>query len=248
MRVRQVRRVRQVLGVLWLALMPSLAFAQDVDHGSHTVHDKAINFQVLLDQFEWQFVHGEQGPRWDSSSWIGGDINRIWFRTEGEALSGTVEEAEAQVLYGRSFARWWDVVAGVRFDARPKPSHTWLALGVQGLAPQFIDLQATLYVGESGHLAGRFELEHDLHITQRTILQPLIELSFAGFDDADRGIGKGLSTAEVGFRVRYEFKRELAPYAGVVWHRKVFGTGDFTRAEGGDVGGWHLVTGLRLWF
>lgn len=245
-----MRRVGRVgLVVLFVAcLLPPSAFAQDVDHGGHTVHDRAINFQVLFDQFEWQFVHGEQGQRWDSRSWVGGDVNRLLIRTEGDAVDGVVDAAEAQVLYGRSINRFWDVVAGVRFDARPTPSHTWFAIGVQGLAPQFVDVQATLYVGESGHLAARFELEHDLHVTQRTVLQPLVELSLSGFDDPDRGIGSGLSTAEVGFRLRYEFKRELAPYAGVVWHRKVFGTGDFARGEGGDAGGWHLVTGLRFWF
>jgi copper resistance protein B len=231
-----------------LTIFPASASAQVVDHGGHAVHDKAINFQVLFDQFEWQFVHGENGQRWDSRSWIGGDINRLWLRTEGDAVDGVIDAAEAQVLYGRSIGRWWDVVAGVRFDARPSPSHTWLALGVQGLAPQFIDVQATLYVGDNAHLAARIELEHDLHVTQRIVFQPLVELSIAGAEDPDRGIGSGISTAEVGFRVRYEFKRELAPYAGVVWHRKLFGTGDFTRQRGGDAGGWHVVTGLRFWF
>lgn len=239
---------RAVVLALGLTLLPALAFAQAVDHGGHAVHDKAINFQVVFDQLEWQFIHGEQGQRWDGQSWIGGDVNRIWLRSEGEAIHGTVEEAEAQILYGRSIGRWWDAVAGVRFDARPSPSHTWFAIGVQGLAPQFIDVQATVYVGSRGHLAARVEFEHDLHVTQRTILQPLVELSLSAEDDPDRGISRGLSTAEVGFRVRYELKRELAPYAGVVWHRKLFGTGDATRAAGGDVGGWHVVTGLRFWF
>ncbi|HYE88546.1 MAG TPA: copper resistance protein B [Vicinamibacterales bacterium] len=245
--VKLVRRLLPIIAAAVTALAPALAGAQDVDHGGHTVHDRAINFQVLFDQLEVQFVHGEPGTRWDSRSWIGGDIHRIWVRTEGEALDGVVDAAEAQVLYGRSITRWWDVVAGVRFDARPSPSHTWAAIGVQGLAPQFLDVQATMYVGDSGHVAARFEVEHDMHITQKLVLQPLVELSLSGSDDEDRGIGKGLSTAEVGFRFRYEFKRELAPYAGVVWHRKLFGTGDFARERRGDPGGWHLVGGVRFW-
>lgn len=232
--------------VVLLAAAP--VFAQEVDHGGHTVHDRAINFQVLFDQLEWQFVHGEPGSRWDSTSWIGGDVNRIWIRTEGDAVDGVLDNAEAQVLFGHSFSRWWDVVAGVRYDPRPAPDHTWFAIGLQGLAPNFIDVQATAFIGQAGHLAARFEFEHDLLLTQRLVLQPLIELSLSGRDDPDRGIGKGLSTGEVGFRVRYEFRRELAPYAGLVWHRKLFGTGDATRAAGGDAGGWHLVSGLRFWF
>ncbi|MFM8534814.1 MAG: copper resistance protein B [Acidimicrobiia bacterium] len=237
-----------LLAFVLVIAAPFSVAAQVVDHGGHAVHDRAINFQVLFDQLEWQVVHGEQGQRWDSRSWIGGDVNRIWFRTEGDSVDGEIEAAEAQLLYGRSINRFWDVVAGVRFDARPTPSHTWLAVGVQGLAPQFIDVLATLYIGQNAHLGARLEFEHDLHVTQRIVLQPLVELSLSGSEDADRGIGKGLSTAEVGFRLRYEIRRELAPYAGVVWHRKLFGTGDFTRDSGGDAGGWHVVTGLRFWF
>ncbi len=236
-----------VLLAFLLALIPVTTFAQDVDHGGHTVHDRAISYQVLFDQFEAQLVHGNAGVRWDNRSWIGGDRNRVIFRTEGEAVDGILDTAEAQVLLGRSIGRWWDVVAGVRFDARPEPAHTWAAIGIQGLAPQFVDLQATAYFGPSGHIAGRIEAEYEMLLTNRLILQPLVELSLSGKDDPDRGIGAGLSTGEVGFRVRYEFRRELAPYAGVVWHRKLFGTGDAARAEGKDAGGWHLVGGVRWW-
>jgi copper resistance protein B len=231
-----------------LALIPMAAGAQVVDHGGHTVHDRAINYQMLFDQLEWQFVHGEPGSRWDSRAWIGGDRSRLWIRTEGDAIDGVLDTAEAQVLFGRSVSRWWDLVAGVRFDARPAPSHTWAAVGIQGTAPYFVELQATAFVGQSGHVAARLELEHDLLLTQRVVLQSLVELSLSGANDPDRGIAAGLSTGEVGFRVRYEIRRELAPYAGVVWHKKLFGTGDAARQRGEDAGGWHLVTGLRFWF
>lgn len=233
------------LGVLLLFAVP--AFAQEPDHGGHTVHDKAINYQVLFDQLEGQFVHGDPGARWDAKSWIGGDVNRIWIRSEGDVLDGSLDTAEAQVWYGRSISRWWDVVGGVRYDPRPSPSHTWAVVGVQGLAPQFFEVQATAYIGQSGHLAARLEVEYEQFLTQRLILQPLVELSFSGKDDPDRGVAAGLSTGEVGFRLRYEVRREFAPYAGVVWHKKLFGTGDMARERGNDPGGWHLVSGVRWW-
>jgi copper resistance protein B len=247
---RQASRLAGRQGVLlavMLVLVPASTFAQDVDHGGHTVHDRSINFQVLVDQLEMQFIHGDVGSRWDSTSWIGGDVNRLWVRTEGDAVDGVLDAAEIQVLYGRSIHPWWDLVGGVRYDPRPSPAHTWAAFGIQGLAPYFIEIQATAFIGSSGHTAGRIEIEHDLLLTQRLVMQSLVELSLAGKDDPDRGVGAGLSTGEVGFRVRYEFKREFAPYAGVVWHRKLFGTGDATRAAGGDAGGWHIVAGLRFW-
>lgn len=247
---KECLRGLRCLGGLVLALLiasAAPAVAQDAEHGGHTVHDSKVNYQVLFDQLEGQFVHGDPGARWDSKVWIGGDVHRLWLRTEGDALDGVLDTAEAQVLYGRSISRWWDVVGGVRLDPRPSPSHTWLAVGVQGLAPFFVEVQATAFVGPSGHTAARLEFEHELLFTQRLVMQSLVELSLSGHDDPDRGVAAGLSTGEVGFRFRYEFKREFAPYAGVVWHQKLFGTGDYARQRYGDAGGWHLVAGVRFW-
>jgi copper resistance protein B len=218
------------------------------DVHEHAVHDSMWHYRVLFDQLEWQHIHGAQGLRWDNKSWLGGDLNRVWLKSEGEAVDGILDEAEVQILYGRTFSRWWDWVAGVRHDMRPSPQHTWLALGIQGLAPQWFEIDLTGYVGTSGHTAARLEVEYELLLTNRVVLQPLVELSLAGKDDPDRGIGAGLSTGEVGFRLRYEVRREVAPYVGIVWHRKLFGTADFAKAEGRDIGGWHVVAGLRTWF
>lgn len=221
------------------------AFPQDL-HG-HAVHDRAINYFVLFDQLEWQ-IDNASGANWDTKAWVGGDLNRIWIHSEGASEKSRVEEAEVHVTYGRSFARWWDVVAGVRHDVRPGPGQTWGTIGLQGLAPQFFDIQATLYVGESAATLARFEAEYELLLTNRLVLQPLVELNIYGKDIADRGIGAGLSSAEGGLRLRYEFRREVAPYIGLVWHRKFGGTADFSRAAGKDIGGWRVAMGLRTWF
>jgi copper resistance protein B len=249
----------------WIVfLLPALASAQEQNpvppvteeqrqtafpdvHG-HTTHDTSFHYKVLFDQLEWQYIHGKQGLRWDNSTWLGGDVNRFWIKTEGEAVDGVVDDADIRLLYGRAFSRWWEWVAGVKQDMRPSPSHTWFAIGLHGTAPQRIQIDGMVYVGPNSHTAARFEAEYELHLTQRLVLQPLVELSFAGKDDPDRGIGAGLSTGEVGFRLRYEMRRELAPYAGVVWHRKLFGTGDFADQAGQDAGGWHVVAGFRTWF
>lgn len=255
--------MRRLISSCLILLMPALAGAQDPapvppvtdadrqaafpDVHGHTVHDTAFNYKVLFDQLEWQYLHGEPGLRWDTTSWFGGDRHRLWVKSEGEAVDGVLDEANIRLFYGRSFSRWFDWLVGVRHDLRPSPTHTWVAIGLHGLAPQWFDVEATAYIGRSGHLAARLEAEYELLLTQRLVLQPLVELSLSA-EDPDREIGAGLSTGEVGFRVRYEVKRELAPYAGIVWHRKLFGTGDFARAAGRDVGGWHLVAGLRTWF
>lgn len=223
------------------------AFPQ-LDDAGHAVHDSAVHYYVLFDQLEWQAGDGITAGNWDNRGWIGRDVNRFWFRTEGEAEDGDLAEAQAHALYGRAIHRWWDVVAGVRQDFRPGPARTWAAVGVQGLAPYWFEVEATAYIGESGRTHFRFETEYELLLTNRLILQPLVELEIYGKSDPERGIGAGLSSGEAGLRVRYEFRREFAPYIGVTWNRKFFGTGDFARAAGEDTGGARFATGVRVWF
>jgi copper resistance protein B len=223
------------------------AFPQ-LDDAGHAVHDSAVHYYVLFDQLEWQAGDGITAGNWDNRGWIGRDVNRFWFRTEGEAEGGDLAEAQAHALYGRAIHRWWDVVAGVRQDFRPGPARTWAAVGVQGLAPYWFEVEATAYIGESGRTHFRFETEYELLLTNRLVLQPLVELEIYGKSDPERGIGAGLSSGEAGLRVRYEFRREFAPYIGVTWNRKFFGTGDFARAAGEDTGGARFATGVRVWF
>ena len=218
------------------------------DVQGHAVHDGAVNYYVLFDQLEWQAGDGANGINVDTRGWVGRDRDRLWFRAEGDGESGRVGEAQAHVLYGRQFARWWDVVAGIRQDLRPGSPQTWAAFGVQGLAPYWFDIEATGYVGASGRTHARFEVEYELLFTNRLILQPLFEAEVFGKSDPERGIGAGLSTTDLGFRIRYEFRREIAPYIGVTWRNKWGKTADFAEAAGEDTGGARFVTGLRLWF
>jgi copper resistance protein B len=214
----------------------------------HAVHDRAVHSFVLFDRLEWQAAGGGSGGQWDSSGWIGRDLDRLWFRTEGEGEDGRIGGADAHVLYGRAIARWWDVVIGIRQDVRPGPAQTWTAIGVQGLAPYWFEVEATAYVGASGRTQLRLESEYELLLTNRLILQPRAELDFYGKSDPGRGIGAGLSTAEAGLRLRYEIRRELAPYVGLEWSRTFFGTADFARDSGESSAGPRLAAGVRLWF
>lgn len=216
--------------------------------GGHAVHDRAFNYFVLLDQLEWQPAGGGTAVSWDTWGWVGGDVNRAWFRTEGEGEDGSLHEAQAHALFGRAITPWWDVVAGVRQDFRPGSARTWAAVGLQGLAPYFFEVEATAYLGGAGRTHARLEAEYELLLTNRLVLQPLVEIEVHGKPDRERGIGRGLSTVEGGLRLRYEIRREIAPYIGVVWSRKFFGTADLARAAGESIGGARLALGARLWF
>lgn len=218
------------------------------DVEGHAVHDGAVSYYVLFDQLEWQAVEGGNGASIDSRGWIGRDRDRLWFRAEGDGEGGRVGEAQTHVLYGRQFARYWDLVGGIRQDFRPGPAQTWAAFGVQGLAPYWFDIEATAYVGASGRTHARFEVEYELLFTNRLVLQPLFEAELVGQSDPERGVGAGLSTTDLGFRLRYEIRREFAPYLGITWSNKWGKTADFAEAAGEDTGGGRFVTGLRLWF
>ena len=214
----------------------------------HAVHDNAVNYFVLFDQLEWQAGNDVSGVNVDTTGWVGRDRERLWFRAEGDSDDGRVADAEAHVFYGRQFARWWDLVAGVRQDFNPGPARTWAAVGVQGLAPYWFEVEATFYVGTSGRTHARFDVEYELLLTNRLVLQPLVEVDVYGKSDPERGIGAGLSTIDSGLRVRYEVSRELAPYIGVTWSRKFGKTAELAESARKDPGGARFVTGLRLWF
>jgi copper resistance protein B len=201
----------------------------------HAVHDRALSYYVLFDQLEWQLAEGGNGASIDSRGWIGRDRDRLWFRAEGDGEGGRVGEAHTHVLYGRQFARYWDLVGGIRQDFRPGPAQTWAAFGVQGLAPYWFDIEATGYIGASGRTHARFEVEYELLFTNRLVLQPLFEAGLVGKSDPERGVGAGI-------------RREFAPYLGITWSNKWGKTADFAEAAGEDTGGARFVTGLRLWF
>lgn len=214
----------------------------------HAVHDQAIQSFTLIDQLEWQDADEGSAFNWNAKGWIGQDLSRLWWSTEGERENGSTEDAQAQLLYGRSIARWWDLVAGLRHDFKPGSSQTWAAVGFQGLSPYWFELEATLYLGEAGQTAARLEAEYDVLLTNRLILQPLIEVNAYGKDDAERETGSGLSSIEAGLRLRYEFTRKVAPYLGVSWARKFGNTLDYAREDGEGAHETRLVIGIRTWF
>ena len=218
-----------------------------IDHGAME-HAPDIHSLLLINRLEgWDGKHGT-GQAWEASGWVGSNINRLWLRSEGERSGGRTEAADVEVLYGRSVSPWWDVLVGVKQDFRPAEPRTWAAFGVQGLAPYKFETSATAYVGEGGQLMATAEVEYELLLTNRLILQPLVEATMAAKDEPERGIGSGLNKVEAGLRLRYEFSRRFAPYIGIS-HERLFGdTADYHRAAGEHLRDTRWVAGVRAWF
>jgi copper resistance protein B len=200
---------------------------------------------LLLDKLEYV----RRGTvRLDGEAWYGGDYNKLWFKADGERRTGRLGATRTEALWDRTVATYWSTQLGMRHDFGGGPGRNWAALGIQGLARYWFHVEVAAYVGPSGRTAARAELNYDLLLTQRLILQPSIEANIYGKDDRARLIGSGVSDVEAGLRLRYEIRRDFAPYIGVSWHRKLGNTADLNRAGGEDVQSTLFVAGLRVWF
>ncbi len=212
------------------------------------VKDDPLLTKMLIDQLEVRDADDSNPRVLSGQGWVGKDLQKLWFKTEVERGDGDTEEAELQALYSQAIAPFWDVQVGLRQDFQPTPNRSWAVIGLQGLAPYFFEIDTALFIGESGRTALRLEAEYELLFTQRLILTPEIEVNFYGQNDADLGIGSGLSDVEAGLRLRYEIRRELAPYIGVNWSKSFGNTADFARDAGEDADDLQWVVGVRAWF
>ena len=215
---------------------------------AHHEHGTSINSYWLLDRLEVSDADDGTALGWEALAWIGGDIQRVWLRSEGESVDGRIEHGDVEVLYGRSVRPWWDVLAGVRQDVGEGPSRTWAAFGVQGLAPYKFEVAATAYIGQGGRTALRAEVEYDTLLTNRLILQWRAEANAYGKADPLADIGSGLATVEFGARLRYEVTRQFAPYIGIEHDRAFGNTADLRRNAGHGAGDTRVVAGVRVWF
>jgi copper resistance protein B len=232
---------RYIIFCLSILLFPGALYAGGMD-------DDPLLTMLVVEQLEIRETDGDNPLVWDAEGWFGKDLHKLWIKTDGEYVDDRVEEMELQLLYSRAVAPYWDLQLGWRRDIRPTPERDWMAFGLKGLAPYFFDIDASLFVGESGRTAARLKAEYEVMLTQRLILAPEVELNLHGKDDSDTETGSGLSDIEAGLRLRYEVRREFAPYIGLNWTRLYGNTADFAREEGEDVDDLQMVLGVRFWF
>jgi copper resistance protein B len=204
---------------------------------------------ILVDRLERVDTSGPNSTAYDLMAWYGRDYNKLVIKSEGDVFSGKLEESRTDALWSHAITDYWDAQLGMRYDSSADlPGRSWLAAGVQGLAPYWFEIDATAYVGNDSRSALRLQAEYELLFTQKLILSPRIETNVYGKDDVARGIGSGVSDMTAGVRLRYEIRREFAPYIGIEYTSKYGKTADYARADGASVSDTHWVAGLRFWY
>lgn len=226
--------MKPVIGIAAIAtFLPAMA-------GADEMHEGVISF-VQADRLEYQ-AESESGL-WDLQGWTGFDRDKFWWKTEGGQ-----ENAELQLLYSRAISTFFDLQAGLRQDFEPDPQRSFAVIGLQGLAPQWFEIDTALFIADDGKVSLRFEAEYEMLLTQKLVLQPRLELNLGASDEPEYALGSGLRDLEFGLRLRYEFHRKFAPYLGVEWHSLYNGTADYANANGESGHSTTFVAGIRAWF
>ncbi len=215
--------------------------------------DEIVFSKVIADQLEFRNNEGNDTLRWDIQGWRGTDYNKFWAKLEGEdETSSNTGEVELQTLYSRAIAAFWDFQIGARYDRAYSSDSTndrfFAVIGFQGLAPYWFDVEPALFISEEGDVSARITSTYDVLFSQQLILQPRLEINAAASETRKYGVGTGINDVQFGLRLRYEFRREIAPYIGIAW-QKLFGdTADFARADNARTFNLSLISGIRLWF
>ncbi len=209
--------------------------------------------KLLFDLLEYRPTSDEKEVVYDAEFWYGGDFNRLWIETEGEhsLKSGEGALERLDLYYARLISPFWDFRVGAGLQSvygEASEDRTYGVIGFQGLAPYWFEVDANLRVDTDGKVTADLEVEYDLLFTQRLILQPRFETLVAFNDIPEVGIWSGVNNVELGARLRYEIRREFAPYVGVNWTTYFGEARDALKAAGEDTSVVDLILGVRMWF
>ncbi len=204
---------------------------------------------IQVEQLEYRFGEDENLLAWDFDAVAGSDDLRFVWRSEAELATGpgTFETLENQARFQIPVSDFFDAVGGVMVSTPEGPDRVYGVIGLHGLAPQWFEIDADLFVSDRPF--ARVEAEYEALITNRLILTPSVEVSVPLADDRAVGAGAWGPKVEVGARLSYDLvDRLVSPYVGMHYER-VFGeSADLRRASGEARDGLFFVVGARLRF
>ena len=211
-------------------------------HAHHARTFSMVSFDLEAGESDGETLFASEGD-----AWIGGDRNKLWFKSEVEVIGGEAERAELQALYSRNLSTFFDAQAGVRYDAEPD-GRAYLTAGVKGLAPYLFETDAQVFLSEDGDVSFRLEQGFELLLTQRLVLEPEFETELQLDDVPGLDLGAGFTDVEASLQLRYEITRKFAPYVELNYERLLGETASIARREGGHDEETTLRAGVRVWF
>jgi len=214
---------------------------------SHPAADPVLSM-LSVNRLEQRIDKDDTETQWDVDAWLGKDLHKLWIKTEGSYSDGNRESSELELLYSRGVSPYWDIQTGWRGDFNNTDNRQWFALGLQGLAPYFFETEITLYLGQHGQTAVRLDTDYELLLTQKWVLRSAFEADIYGRNDRATKTGSGLSEIEAGLYLRYEIRREFAPYIGLSYERQFGDTAHYTRSSGQRKESLEYLMGIKFWF
>ena len=102
---------------------PSAGTALYTQYGEPPVMDNTIFYHLLFDQLEGRTNGPDNESRWDGEGWVGTEMNKLWFKSEGFIEHGRMTDGDQEALYDRPIPhfRFFDLQAGVRYDLDSDP-------------------------------------------------------------------------------------------------------------------------------
>ena len=232
-------------------ILLTFSFPQKLLANTHHGDDHPQIFHALTFGADAGEARDGRAKSWDLDGWIGGDMNRLWLKSEGEKFGHYEKKSEIQALYSRNISTFWDAQIGIRHDFKTDFSSQnvdYLTLGFEGLAPYFFETDAHIFISNAGNFSARLKQKIDILITQKLITQPYFEADFFAQDVEKLEVKRGLSELEIGALTRYEFSRKFAPYFALRYNRKTFGTANIAHKTGELVENFIASAGIQLKF
>ena len=226
--------------------LPACLLGLMIGPGFAAVNDDPVLTKIMLEEMEFRRADGDSVLAWDIEAWLGRDIDKLWLKSEGERDDGDSKTNEYQFLYSRAVSDFWNLNVGWRSDT--VPDRDWFVIGIQGLAPYFIDVDANLFIGGSGSSGLRVSIEREFLLTRTFVLMPELELNAFAEDDEAAARGSGIAAFDASLRLLYLLRPNFAPYAGIVWEQSLGETRDLLRGIGEDTSEFQIVIGLNGWF
>lgn len=204
---------------------------------------------IQAEQLEYRIGEESDVFAWDFDVIAGTDELKFVWRSEAEFSleEDAFETLENQARLQVPISDFFDAVGGIRVDTPDGPDRVYGVIGVHGLAEQWFEVDADLFIGEDP--SARFEVEYEGLITNRITFVPSIEVDLPFTDDEAIGAGAWGPTLEVGARLSYDLvDRAISPYIGVHYERLFGESADLARDDGEDDDAVFFVIGTRILF